>query len=103
MACEMLLCICIPLIISISLIVGMFHLSMLKINIHILVQEIADLLWEDELSGMGTVITYLYHSTVSRIHSIIILDQFITLSKNPKPKKTSQTREDDLILSLIPI
>lgn len=57
MACQMLLCICAPLIVSISLIVGLFHLSMLKINICILVQEIAGLLWEDKLSGMVTVIT----------------------------------------------
>lgn len=72
MACQMLLCIYVPLIRSISLIVGIFHLSVVKINIHILIQKIADLLWEDELSGMGTVITYSYHSTVSRIHPIII-------------------------------
>lgn len=50
-------------------------------------QEMADLLWEDELSGMDTVITYSYHSTVSRIHPIIIPDEFLTFSKNPKPQK----------------
>lgn len=86
MACQMLLCICAPLIVSISLNVGLFHLSMLKINICILVQEIAGLLWEDELSGMVTVITYSCHSTVSRIHPILIPDQSITSSK--KPHKT---------------
>lgn len=94
MASQMLLCVCVPLIMSISLIVGMFHPSMLgNISIHILMQEIADLLWEDELSGLGTVITYSYHSTVSGIHPIVIPDQSTTSSKKPKTQKNPQTRK----------
>lgn len=58
----------------------MCYLSMLTINIYILIQMIAELLREDELSNMGTVIKYSYHSAISRIHPIIP-DQSTTSSK----------------------
>ena len=79
-ACQMLLCICVPFIVSISLIVGMRYPSMLTINIHILIQVITELLWEDELSSMGILIKYSYHYAVSRIHPIIP-DESTTSSK----------------------
>lgn len=64
-----------------QLIVGVCYPSMLTINLHILIQVIAELLREDELSSMGTVIKYSYHNAVSRIHPIIP-DQSATSSKN---------------------
>lgn len=79
MACQMLLCVCVPFIVSISLIVGMCYRSMLT-NVHILIQVTAELLQEDELSSMGTIIKYSYHSAVSRIHPIIP-DQSTTSSE----------------------
>lgn len=104
MASQMLLCVCVPLIMSISLIVGMFHPSMLgNISIHILMQKIADLLWEDELSGLGTVITYSYHSTVSGIHPVVIPDQSTTSSKKTQNPKKPPNQEGGLIWSLISI
>lgn len=73
MACQMLLCIC---SFNHEHFIDCENVSSqhAEKKIHILMQEIADLLWEDELSGVGTVITYSYHSTVSRIHPITIPD-----------------------------
>lgn len=48
-ACPLLVCTCVHFIVSVSLIVGMCYPRLLTINTLILIQMIAELLWEDEL------------------------------------------------------